>query len=120
MQKQPLLAWLQLLSLDMKGVFFMVDRSLNSFSRAEGIFEGSKYSKRNKAWANWILQAGIKELKNEGRSRRARFSEVVYYIGILIEAGFWWQAARLRNQLYRHWRHLQPKADPRGSEELSS
>lgn len=89
----------------------MVNRHLNTFSRVQGISKGSEYSDRTKAWANDVLRSGIRELKNEGRSRQARFSEVVYYIGILIEAGFWWQAARLRNHLYRSWRHLQPKAD---------
>lgn len=74
----------------------------------------------SKDWANELLRSGIKELKNENRAKSGRFCEVIAYIHLLLEAGCWWQAARLRNHLYRNWESLQPrKADPRESEGVS-
>lgn len=78
---------------------------------------------RSKEWANDLLRSGIRELKNKGRDRKARFLEVITYIGLLMEEGFWWQAERLRNHLHRHWRHLQDPSgdpDPPGGEEEPS
>jgi len=74
----------------------------------------------SKAWANKLLRDGIKELKNTNRACSGRFCEVIVYIGLLLEHGYWWQATRLRNHLYLHWESLQPRrADHRRSEEPS-
>lgn len=97
----------------------MSDRSYKVL-RAQGIFKGSKYSDRDKDWANWVLREGLKELKNLDRDRKARFAEVIYFIDLLAKKGFWWQARILRSHLYRSWSNLRPKADPpRGEEERS-
>ena len=69
--------------------------SLSIFRRKPRVWYGSK------AWANWILKNGIKELKNKGRPESARLLEVIYYLKALTAEGFDWQAERLRN----HW-HL--------------
>jgi hypothetical protein len=74
----------------------------------------------SKEWANFLLREGIKELKNKNRAVSGRFVEVLALISLLIDEGYWWQAERLRNHLYRHWQDLQPKADPQGREETSS
>ena len=59
---------------------------------------GSYYG--SKKWANSVLSLGIAECNNVNRVESARFQEIFYCLEILEEAGFVWQAARLRNHLH--------------------
>ena len=70
----------------------------------------------SKEWANEILKIGIKECKNIGRVGWARYYEILYYIRLLNNNGFWWQSRCLRFWMHRYWDLLQPKVDsPKGS-----
>lgn len=46
------------------------------------------------------MQSGIKECNNIDRVGFARLQEIFHYISILSEAGFEWQARRLRNHYH--------------------
>jgi hypothetical protein len=63
---------------------------------------------RSKAWANDLLKLGIRECQNLDRVELARFSEVLYFIKLLKEEGFPWQARILKSWLYRYWAVLRP------------
>lgn len=55
----------------------------------------------SKSWANYKLRHGIKLLKDDERDEKATKLEVIMYIRMLQDAGFWWQAKRVRNFLNR-------------------
>lgn len=68
----------------------------------------------SREWANELLRSTIREIKNSDRSRSGRFVETLAIIHLLLDQGYWWQATRLKNWLYRCWSDLQPRrADPR-------
>jgi hypothetical protein len=53
----------------------------------------------SKSWANELLRIAIAELKNTDRVLSARRFEVFAILNSFKEHGFWWQEARLRNQI---------------------
>jgi hypothetical protein len=59
--------------------------------------QGPTYSKK---WANDILRQGIQECQNDDRAWAGVFPYVIYYVHRLEDAGYWWQARRLRNHLH--------------------
>lgn len=73
-------------------------------------------------WANELLSSGVIALKQKKRVLSSRLIEVRYYLEVLEDAGFWWQAKRLRNHLHKFYQSLQPKADTLSQEreEVSS
>lgn len=73
-------------------------------------------------WANDVLREGIKICQKTYSYKilGIRIAEIEYYIVILREFNFWWQARRLGNWLHRLManhkditvkKSLQPKAD---------
>jgi hypothetical protein len=54
----------------------------------------------SKDWANSLLTSGIKECKNDNRAWAGVIVHVLYYVHRLEEAGYWWQARRLRNHMH--------------------
>ena len=79
-----------------------------------------KRSQEDVARANWLLREGIRELKNLGRDKKARLSEVLCYIETLEKGGFLWQSSRLQNWLYFYWQNLRPERSiSERSEEVS-
>lgn len=61
----------------------------------------------SRAWANSILRLGIQEVKNRARDRASRLQLIAYFLRLLEENGFWWQYARLRNQVYLGYKNGQ-------------
>jgi len=51
------------------------------------------------SWVNELLRIAIAELKNTDRVLSARRFEVIAILNVFREHGFWWQEARLRNQI---------------------
>ncbi len=58
----------------------------------------------SKEWANDILRAGIRELRNRDRARSGRIVEALAYVDLLVDWGWWWQARILQAWIHRFQR----------------
>ena len=68
----------------------------------------------SRAWANYILKLGIAECQNHEREPSSRRQEIFYYLDVLLNAGWEWQAKILRHWINRYADSLQlsKRADP--------